>query len=131
MMGSFIAGCGSDNNGAANKDVLKVGVTNFASSLDPTENFFSWVVMRYGIGETLTKFDEHMKPQPWIASKWEVSPDKKTWTFTINDKVKFSNGKKLMPQLVKACGRSFLKSLILQNVLLIMMILLLKQMANN
>ena len=22
MMGSFIAGCGSDNNGAANKDVL-------------------------------------------------------------------------------------------------------------
>jgi len=91
MMGSFIAGCGSDNNGAANKDVLKVGVTNFASSLDPTENFFSWVVMRYGIGETLTKFDEHMKPQPWIASKWEVSPDKKTWTFTINDKVKFFN----------------------------------------
>ena len=23
MMGSFIAGCGSDNNGAANKDVFK------------------------------------------------------------------------------------------------------------
>ena len=37
MMGSFIAGCGSDNNGAANKDVLKVGVTNFASTLEPTE----------------------------------------------------------------------------------------------
>ncbi len=33
MMGSFIAGCGS-NNGADNKDVLKVGVTNFASSLE-------------------------------------------------------------------------------------------------
>ena len=42
MMGSFIAGCGSDNNGAANKDVLKVGVTNFASTLEPTENFFAW-----------------------------------------------------------------------------------------
>ena len=28
MMGSFIAGCGS-NNGADNKDVLKVGVTQF------------------------------------------------------------------------------------------------------
>ena len=52
MMGSFIAGCGS-NNGAANKDVLKVGVTNFASTLEPTENFFAWVVMRYGVGETL------------------------------------------------------------------------------
>ena len=74
MMGSFIAGCGS-NNGADNKDVLKVGVTNFASTLEPTENFFAWVVMRYGVGETLAKFDEQMKPQPWIASKWEVSPD--------------------------------------------------------
>ena len=74
MMGSFIAGCGSDNNGSANKDVLKVGVTNFASTLEPTENFFAWVVMRYGVGETLAKFDEQMKPQPWIASKWGSIP---------------------------------------------------------
>ena len=111
MMGSFIAGCGSNNGGADNKDVLKVGVTNFASTLDPTENFFSWVVMRYGVGETLTKFDEQMKPQPWIASKWEVSPDHKTWTFTINDKVKFSNGKKVDAAAVKASiERSFEKS---------------------
>ena len=111
MMGSFIAGCGSDNNGAANKDVLKVGVTNFASTLEPTENFFAWVVMRYGVGETLAKFDEQMKPQPWIASKWEVSPDHKTWTFTINDKVKFSNGKKVDAAAVKASiERAFEKS---------------------
>lgn len=110
MMGSFIAGCGSDNNGAANKDVLKVGVTNFASTLEPTENFFAWVVMRYGVGETLAKFDEQMKPQPWIASKWEVSPDHKTWTFTINDKVKFSNGKKLMLQQLKHLSNGLLKN---------------------
>lgn len=114
MMGSFIAGCGSDNNGAANKDVLKVGVTNFASTLEPTENFFAWVVMRYGVGETLAKFDEQMKPQPWIASKWEVSPDHKTWTFTINDKVKFSNGKKLMLQQLKHLSNGLLKNPIVQ-----------------
>ena len=114
MMGSFIAGCGSDNNGAANKDVLKVGVTNFASTLEPTENFFAWVVMRYGVGETLAKFDEQMKPQPWIASKWEVSPDHKTWTFTINDKVKFSNGKKLMLQQLKHLLNGLLKNLIVR-----------------
>ena len=113
-MGSFIAGCGSDNNGAANKDVLKVGVTNFASTLEPTENFFAWVVMRYGVGETLAKFDEQMKPQPWIASKWEVSPDHKTWTFTINDKVKFSNGKKLMLQQLKHLSNGLLKNPIVQ-----------------
>jgi len=67
--------------------------------------------MRYGVGETLAKFDEQMKPQPWIASKWEVSPDHKTWTFTINDKVKFSNGKKVDAAAVKASiERAFEKS---------------------
>ena len=129
MMGSFIAGCGSDNNGAANKDVLKVGVTNFASTLEPTENFFAWVVMRYGVGETLAKFDEQMKPQPWIASKWEVSPDHKTWTFTINDKVKFSNGKKLMLQQLKHLSNGLLKNPIVQKHSSNM--ILLKRMVNN
>ena len=67
--------------------------------------------MRYGVGETLAKFDEQMKPQPWIASKWEVSPDHKTWTFTINDKVTFSNGKKVDAAAVKASiERAFEKS---------------------
>lgn len=111
MMGSFIAGCGSSTNGAEDKDTLRVGVTNFASTLEPTENFFAWVVMRYGVGETLAKFDEHMKPQPWIASKWTVSDDKKTWTFTIDDRVTFSNGKKVDAQAVKeSIERAFAKS---------------------
>ena len=66
--------------------------------------------MRYGVGETLAKFDEQMKPQPWIASKWEVSPDHKTWTFTINDKVKFSNGKKVDAAAVKASIERALKN---------------------
>ena len=118
MMGSFIAGCGSNNNGAANKDVLKVGVTNFASTLEPTENFFAWVVMRHGVGETLAKFDEKMKPQPWIASKWEVSPDHKTWTF-----------KKLMLQLLKHLSNVLLKNPIVQKHSLNMIPL--KQMVNN
>ena len=37
------------------------------SSLEPTENYFSWVVVRYGIGETLVKFDDTMKVKPWLA----------------------------------------------------------------
>ena len=48
--------------------------------------------MRYGVGETLIKFDEQNETATLIASKWEASPDHKTWTFTINDKVTFSNG---------------------------------------
>lgn len=39
------AGCGGDDSaksGAA-KDTVKFGVTNFADSLEPTDNFFSWL----------------------------------------------------------------------------------------
>ena len=93
------------------KDILRVGAIGFASTLEPTENYFSWVVVRYGIGETLVKFDDTMKAKPWLASKWSVSEDGKTWTFTINDKAKFSNGRKVTAQAVKeSFERAFAKS---------------------
>lgn len=45
-------------------DVLKVGTIGFASTLEPTADYFSWVVVRYGIGETLVKFDDSMQVKP-------------------------------------------------------------------
>lgn len=33
--------------------------------------------------------------EPWIAKEWTVSPDGKTWTFTIRDDVKFHSGNPL------------------------------------
>ena len=48
MCGAFLAGCGNDSKNAENKDTLKVAVTNFARSLDPAENFFSWVISSAG-----------------------------------------------------------------------------------
>ena len=70
-----LTGCGM--NSSADKDILRVGAIGFASTLEPTENYFSWVVVRYGIGETLVKFDDTMKAKPWLASKWSVSEDGK------------------------------------------------------
>ena len=105
---AVFAGCGGKE---ASKDTLRVGVTNFADSLEPTENAFGWVVMRYGMGETLTKFDEKMNIQPWLAEKWTISDDKLTWTFKIRDGVKFSNGKDLTAEAVKASiERAFAKN---------------------
>ena len=105
---AVFAGCGGKE---ASKDTLRVGVTNFADSLEPTENAFGWVVMRYGMGETLTKFDEKMNIQPWLAEKWTISDDKLTWTFKIRDGVKFSNGNPLTAEAVKASiERAFAKN---------------------
>ena len=105
---AIFAGCGSDK---ADTSTLKVGVTNFADSLEPTENYFAWVVMRYGMGETLAKFDEKMNVQPWLAESWKISDDHMTWTFKIRDGVKFSNGKDLTAEAVKASiERAFAKN---------------------
>ena len=107
---AVLTGCGGGDK-AADTKTLKIGVTNFADSLDPTENFFGWVVMRYGIGEALVKFDEKMNPSPWLAESWQVSDDKLTWTFKIRDGVKFSNGKELTAEAVKSSiERSFAKN---------------------
>ena len=103
-------GCMNQSSDSSN-DVLKVGAISFAGTLEPTENYFSWAVVRYGVGETLIKFDDHMNAKPWLASSWKQSDDKLTWTFTINDKVKFSNGNALTAEAVKASlERTFAKS---------------------
>jgi len=112
----FFTGCGGDDSGGSSSsggdpNVLKVGVTNFADTLEPTQNYFGWVVMRYGLGECLTKFDEKMNIQAWLAESWEVSDDKLTWTFKIRDNVKFSNGTPLTAEAVKnSIERAFEKN---------------------
>ena len=99
-----IVGCGGtkEQKQAVNKDTLKFGVTNFADNLEPTDNFFGWVVMRYGLGECLVKFDNQMNTTGWLADKWAISDDKLTWTFDINDNAKFSNGNKVTAAAVKS-----------------------------
>ena len=81
---------------------ITIGVTSFADTLEPTEQYFSWVVSRYAIGECLTKFDENGEIVPCLAEEWENSDDGKTWTFKIREGVKFSNGDDMTPEMVKA-----------------------------
>lgn len=112
LMAMAAAGCGGgEKKATGNMDTVRFGVTNFADNLEPTDNFFSWIVMRYGLGECLVKFDEKMNSTPWLSDKWEISADKLTWTFHIDDKAKFSNGNKLTAQIAKeSLERTFAKS---------------------
>ena len=111
----LMTGCGGDDSGGSsgggNPTTLKVGVTNFADTLEPTQNYFGWVVMRYGLGECLTKFDEKMNIVPWLAESWTISDDHLTWTFKIRSDVKFSNGTPLTGEAVKnSIERAFAKN---------------------
>lgn len=112
LMAFGLSGCGGDSGNASKgpKDTLTVGVTNFADNLEPTDNYFGWQVMRYGIGECLVHFDDKMNAEPWIAESWKVSDDKMSWTFKIKD-IKFSNGTPVTGEAVKkSIERTFAKA---------------------
>lgn len=91
----------TEQTDSASKEIA-IGVTSFADTLEPTEQYFSWVIVRYGIGECLTRFDTTGSLQPCLAESWEGSEDGKTWTFKVREGVKFSNGNEMTPELVVA-----------------------------
>jgi len=117
MMFTLVA-CGGDKKeetsatGTTNANgELVIGVTSFADTLEPTEQYFSWVITRYGVGENLVRFDENGELEPSLAEEWKVSDDKLTWEFKIRDGVKFSNGNPLTAEAVKSSfERTFKKS---------------------
>lgn len=102
-----LTGCGNSskerNNISNSSDKeISIAVTSFADTLEPTEQYFSWVVSRYGVGENLVRFNQSGELEPCLAEKWEISDDKLTWTFHIRQNVKFSNGDDMTPELVKS-----------------------------
>lgn len=112
LMLAFFGGCGKEENNTVAKEnkpavtkeskkEMAVGVTSFADTLEPTEQYFSWVVLRYGIGETLTKFDEHGEIISSLAESWVNKDDGKEWRFKVREGIKFSDGTPMTPEMVK------------------------------
>ena len=55
----------------------------------------------YLLYDTLTSLDYNNNPQPGLAEKWTISPDGKTYTFTLHQGVRFASGKPLTSADVK------------------------------
>lgn len=45
------------------------------------------------IYESLLRYDEKLEPMPSLAKSWEISPDQKTYTFKLQENVKWHDGK--------------------------------------
>jgi peptide/nickel transport system substrate-binding protein len=58
-------------------------------------------VVFYNIQEALVKVNEQGKLVPWLAERWQASPDSLTWTFTLQKGVKFHNGRVMTADDVK------------------------------
>ncbi|HYJ67055.1 MAG TPA: ABC transporter substrate-binding protein [Nocardioidaceae bacterium] len=82
---------------AAEPVTFTVGIQNEVDSFNPflgieAESYEMWALMY----DPLIKYSpEDMSPQPGLASDWKTSSDGLTWTFTIRDDVKWSDGKPL------------------------------------
>ncbi len=87
---------------ASEKNQLVIGTGQTCTTLDPVLNFDGWYTVRFGIGETLTKFNDDYSVSGWLASDYSASDDNTVWTFTIRDDVFFSNGDKLTAELAAA-----------------------------
>ena len=105
----LMTGCGGGEKSASTDDnktfvygTIAYGVAMENTGTNPHESYSGWSTLRYGIGETLFKFNEHMELEPWIADSFEQVDDF-TVKIKINDAAKFSNGKKVDGAAVKKC----------------------------
>lgn len=82
---------------------ITVGSGQACSTLDVLHSYDGWYLVRYGVGQTLTKINNDMTISGWLVEDdYSSSEDMKTWTFHIKDDVTFSNGKKCDAEAVKA-----------------------------
>ena len=105
--GIFMSGCGGDNSVADDKKTFTYGTVAYGVAMEnagtnPHESYSGWSTLRYGIGETLFKFNERMELVPWLAESFEQVDDF-TVRIKINDAATFSNGKKVDAAAVKKC----------------------------
>lgn len=103
----------SANSAAEAPAVFVFGDTTFNAEneepdVNPRNGYAGWAALRYGVGETLFRYDEHMRPQPWLAERFE-NVDPLTWRIELKENVRFSNGRAVDAAAVKASLEALVK----------------------
>jgi oligopeptide transport system substrate-binding protein len=91
----------ASGNSAASSGTLRLRGDD-PISLDPAiAQDASSAVYIVEIFSGLVRLDKDLKVQPDVASSWDVSPDGKTYTFHINPKAQFQDGRPVQAEDVK------------------------------
>lgn len=111
-MASVLAGCGGkqdagDQKEASGESVFRYGTTAYGvamenAGMNPHDSYKGWSALRYGVGETLFRYNESMELEPWLAEDYEQIDDH-TVEIHLRDDVYFSDGNKMTGEAVKAC----------------------------
>ncbi len=83
---------------AQDDKTLVIGISETIDSLDPNRAYTQETgTILKGVYDTLVTFpkDSAATIEPMIATKWEVSPDNLTYTFTLRTDIKFASGNPL------------------------------------
>lgn len=109
FMLTMLSACGEDTYSDADNETktFVLGTTAYGTAmenagLDPHNKYMGWSAVRYGVGETLFRFNDEMQLTPWLAEAYEILDDY-TVKISLRDDVVFSNGNPMTGDSVKAC----------------------------
>lgn len=77
------------NNEQVNQELV-IGENVDLGGYDPVKDMSSFV--RFLVFDCLVELGYNYEKVPGLATKWEMSDDGKTWTFTLRENVKFHDG---------------------------------------
>lgn len=103
----FASGCGkggqfSGKNKAIDPNVFRYPIVTSPTKLDPhVVEDGDTIDLLQQIYEGLVFWGPDSKVHPQLAEKWEISPDRMTYTFTLRKGVKFHNGREMTADDVK------------------------------
>lgn len=85
---------GASQAGAAPRDDIVLGMSLEPTGLDPTVAAPAAIgqVTWQNVFEGLVRIDRDGAVQPQLAERWTISPDGKTYTFTLREGVRFHDG---------------------------------------
>ena len=83
---------------------LIIGATAEPTSMDPTADAAAAgsQALLYNVYETLVKVDAEGQLRPLLAQGWDLSPDRTTYTFHLNEAAKFADGSRVTAESVVA-----------------------------
>ncbi len=92
--GSNPSAASQGGSSGISSQTLTIGFGAEPASMDFTKTDGAAIpqALLYNVDETLVKLDQKGKIVPALAKSWDVSKDRKTYTFHLVDDAKFSNG---------------------------------------
>lgn len=94
VIGTVLAACSKDKDSASGgSKILLYNNLREPTSLDPPVGFdqVSYDILN-NFMEGLTRLGKDQLPAPAMAKEWKISEDGRTYTFTLRDGLKWSNG---------------------------------------